>query len=754
MDTRELVRDLGGVEPSGGGGTGGTPGLSDALHQEEKRLDTWRVLLGETVVHFAKALRARSFGPGREQEDLDRMLASAAQLVKMPGADGRMLVRYRGRRVSGGEDSRLQDYVALTAGLDLDLRVAQGVMARKGPRAVEIEKDLQTAFGIFAEHQIQTIYIHFSGPLTDRSGETRKHLATALDVLTAAAPAAEGQSPPPQPGVILIRGDKGQPELNFSILATINGLKPDVTKSLIHKIISAMRKAGVGDPLEQFICPYEAVFAFRNLREKLQRPRVEINNLRWLVTARLDEPVSRQRVKLFRAVSQAFHDSPRDAARFMDSLFAPDYGRVTAVQLVSRLGLFTDFLRRLSAPLAETDEELVDMSMSAESTIMEVLGNVENNLDRVRDQVFDSLALTGEEISASQEDGSVERALLDGRLYDLVAFFQHRSATKQKMKSMLRQATDFDLKDYQTIARDFSITVKNAQELVALFKTCFDETGKFLRKDFERNIPAFSRHEKKVFEFLWYYLKEIMDRHDRIAFLNALQLLIDQMKLPRKALTVLLDDFRGDPETVTFSDRNALMLSNLLLRKYNKELHNDIEITPEEVLKVKEGLNPEAVEFLARLIEEEKDSFFGKIRTIHREVKRSLGPETEGVMPLRYILTLEREVYILLALAGGATARAVIRSAIKEYGNPDAEIYHLEKSGDNVATLFQILQVAIRGLGRVGEISDLVMLDEIRGAEAAFLFIRKDSRTRDLLRRAMRYVEGSKTDITQKRWTR
>ena len=82
-------------------------------------------------------------------------------------------------------------------------------------------------------------------------------------------------------------------------------------------------------------------------------------------------------------------------------------------------------------------------------------------------------------------------------------------------------------------------------------------------------------------------------------FLNALQMLIAKIHQPKRAIKVLIADFCADPGVIEFADRNALMLANLLIRKYNKELNLDIELTPEEVLLVKEGLDREVVTYAA-----------------------------------------------------------------------------------------------------------------------------------------------------------
>lgn len=52
------------------------------------------------------------------------------------------------------------------------------------------------------------------------------------------------------------------------------------------------------------------------------------------------------------------------------------------------------------------------------------------------------------------------------------------------------------------------------------------------------------------------------------------------------------EDFRRKPSLGALTGRNALILANVLLRKYNKKLRNDMALTPEEELPVRDGRRP------------------------------------------------------------------------------------------------------------------------------------------------------------------
>jgi hypothetical protein len=225
------------------------------------------------------------------------------------------------------------------------------------------------------------------------------------------------------------------------------------------------------------------------------------------------------------------------------------------------------------------------------------------------------------------------------------------------------------------------------------------------------------------------------------------------LRQPLKAITILFDDFLKEPEVISFSDRNSIMLSNLLLRKYNKELKIDIEITPEEVLLVREGLSKEVVEFADDYIKSNRGKFIDKIRNIHRNLVSALdlSQEEEEKMPIRYLFSLEREIYIFLSLVGGATAVSVIKSALKEYGNPDSDIYRLPASRKNITIILQLLKVLIRGMGRNGIANDIPLIEEVKSKEQQFLSFAKSNVFVENIGRIMEWADKVKKDMRQRK---
>jgi len=328
------------------------------------------------------------------------------------------------------------------------------------------------------------------------------------------------------------------------------------------------------------------------------------------------------------------------------------------------------------------------------------------------------------------------------------------SKTRFKMhKTRLIQPSpekDFTVPDFESLVDDFGISRHDAKEILQLFQSCFDRQGSFLRTAFEKNVPQFARLEKKVFEILWQFLKQTPQRSNRLPFLNSLQLLVAETKKPIQAIKVLLADFTRNPQGVYYPDRNAVMLLNQLLRAYNKEAVMDIENTPEEVLLVKAGLEASVVNYVAWKVDGGQKMFPNKIAAIRKSLVEAMEPDVSEaqLLPIRFLLALEREVHIFLALIGGRIALEVMRDALKVYGNPSSRIYHLRESPLLRETLLLHLAAVIRGLGRVGHPSDVFLLDEIKMRPNPFANSLPDRRYQILSKHVMGLIDESRAAIS------
>ena len=119
-------------------------------------------------------------------------------------------------------------------------------------------------------------------------------------------------------------------------------------------------------------------------------------------------------------------------------------------------------------------------------------------------------------------------------------------------------------------------------------------------------------------------------------------------------------------------------------------------------------------------------------------------------MPLRFLLSLERESHIFLSLVGGSTACSVIRNAVKLYGDPASQIYLMMGSKQHVVALLHHLTVAIRGLGRVGASQDLGLLEDIKAKKWELIRLGDTPQHNALVERIMAWIDVSRENINQK----
>jgi hypothetical protein len=356
-----------------------------------------------------------------------------------------------------------------------------------------------------------------------------------------------------------------------------------------------------------------------------------------------------------------------------------------------------------------------------------VLGNLHERLDQVKDHVIDEVEVREETESTRKTDKPAASDVVDSRIYQMVDFFKKRSATRKKMVGMVHASVEFSQQNYEVLAKDFGITANQAKGLIKILKACFDRNGRFLKKRFVASIDLFKKVEQKVFAFLWHHMKDAILPEDRVSFLNSLQTLTAQMKLPKRAFKVLLEDLCSEPANVQFSDNKAVMLANLIVHRPDKSLA-DYEITPEDIILNRNNLDPVVVQYAAWRIDKDREQFFEKVQTVHSKLAEALtlGKTREKQIPAPVVLNLERELYIFLSMVQCETGTAILRSAVHEYGNPKSAMYHHKQSGDMIGGILQNLRVALRGIGTVGSMQDIGMLKGVKEHNEDFQRLKND----------------------------
>ncbi|MDG4475046.1 hypothetical protein [Thiovibrio frasassiensis] len=700
--------------------------LLELLGAEEQWLDRNRLFLIEICWLLADILhKSRQTDPGQSGDQEKALWTAIKQLSGCPQFDGTISIRYRGSGFPGQDAVQEQcDYEVSSGNLLLDLQVA-GSMAKRmaGRPGSALPGQLLAAFKGFSALGINHLHL-------DSKVGSEEDKASLLDSLRALSRYYR-EVDQPENSAAIVRDEYNLANPNLTLLATINGVKPAAVQKLVAEIAPMLFGPEAKEALASFPTVFNAIFAFPKLKAQLKKPALEVNNIQRLMPGQSGARDNRGQAMLSRMAIASYGESPQQVAEVLASVSSGGYQNIYMGTLQKRLTLASDFLNKSkNSPQPGKIQE-------------EALHNIEAGLEMVPDALYESLDIFGSRDESASETAPLPRHdwALHQEIFSLLSFFKRRSVIKQKMRDMVRGQVRFEPQDYAVIARNFRISDSQAAHLVQLLNSCFDDHGRFRRSAFEKNIPQFVQYETKVFEFLWHYLKELVSRDDRVSFLNAMQHLIAKLANPAEALKILLSDIFNQAHRIGFSDRNGLLLANILIRTYNQELGNHIELTPEEVLQVKMGLNQEMVAQALAFFAEEQEHLFRKLRTIHEELQKTVRRESgEAGIPLHYLITLERELIIFLALIGGPASHKILHGVVKEYGNPEAGIYVALPGPEEGKGFLQLLQVAVRGLKRFSEREDLLLFTVLADREPRFLALWDNESHRALVKRVMEWV--------------
>jgi len=709
----ELYAQLGGVEVRKLKklDISGTDRLEQGLREEQRRYDALRAQIVNMVYQISRCLEVRSKS---NKKDLEKILWVKLKhifddLSKNPEAGDKTLIRYKGA-FGGNQVNDKTDYEIVSGDIAFDADVVHASYKEQGSDPSKILEKLNRGFETFWNHSINNFLLKIP-----QSSQEFKRLLVSLQFADRYFVAIEKNSP-----ITITMGGKSLsfspihnendvPDLNLTLLTMLNGLKPRDMQAMVHKVDSLMRSTESSAKKYCYTSIYDAILNIKRFRSKLKPSPIEVNNIKWLMVNDEQAPVSDQMANVARLVMDSSGGSSTKTARVLKSVYGEDYEKIDSQQIAERLHLTSGLL------------ETIETKSKDDEIKTEVLSNMEDRLSKVKEEVYENLQIDGNEIKAYTPGKGTYTEKVHTKIGNIVAFQKHRSETKKKMTQMVHRAIQFDVQDYETLAKDFKVSVDQAKALLKMLKSCFDSQGKFSKSTFARIIPELERYERRIFDFLWHNLKESLHQNDRTAFLDSLQLLVDRLKQPKNSLSVLLEDLYQNSSVIRFADRKAFMLGNRLVRSYSQEIVS-YNITPEDVLLTIAEVDPKIARYAAWKIDKNQDKFFGKTGTIHRRLLEILNSEEDqkGLMDVQELLALERESFIFMALVGGNTSRSILLSALKEYGHPESDLYQLSKSQAHMADILQLLKVVIRGVGLVGDSNEIALIKGIRGRLEVF----------------------------------
>ena len=373
---------------------------------------------------------------------------------------------------------------------------------------------------------------------------------------------------------------------------------------------------------------------------------------------------------------------------------------------------------------------------------------------KVDGQALDAVTVRRDAVQVDIDDKSTMIGAVNGEFLTILSLGKESRETERQLMAIDRLVKRRNDENLQAVSHAFKIPIHDTEKITLLIQKLFDGQGNFIRKTFEPMLDELALHGNHAFELLWCYFKALKGRANRVSFLNALQHLISRIKRPKHALRFLLADFCRHPDRVEPSDRNAIMLANILLRTYNKELDVDIEMTPEEVLNVRNGLDRNIVHYAQFRIDSVEYRFSTKVRTIHEKMVALLNAATPGKQTpsVRHLLFLEREILIFLSLLSGKTAHLILVSALNEYGDPKAGIYRHLRAATYLPVFLQHLKIIVRGVGRVGTRDDVALLRQISENGFQLSELSGSPENQRSVVRTMKWIENVIRSITTVNW--
>ena len=267
----KLLQELGDSQQNDSG-----PGQPTAA---ENYLDRWRMLLVEMVYLLNGCFRDVQYWEGiKTEKDTFRQFGGILlQLARLPGHDGVIRIGHRG--AAQGKLSEKADYLVRFGDITIDTAIVSAVIKRLGIRMKHLEGRLQKSFDTLAAEGIDSILLR----MPEDTPEAMDCLRGALRVLSCYRTAAEKNTPitysrdgnPMQ--ITAVRDDQGLPDPNLTMLAAVNDLSAGAMQDMVRKVSAFMQRPENARLRRQFPNIYQTFFAIKGLRDKLQRPPIEVN---------------------------------------------------------------------------------------------------------------------------------------------------------------------------------------------------------------------------------------------------------------------------------------------------------------------------------------------------------------------------------------------------------------------------------------------------------------------------------------------
>ncbi len=773
---------------------------SDNIHDKQEDQENRQILLVEFAYLLNAFLRDAYYWEGVKtgKKNFKDFISILKDLDQMSENANKVFIKFRG--LHGTKVPGHVDYLIEYGKVTLDIACVASLIKRLGIRYKHLEGRLRKAFEAFSAYGLSSLVIVIPDDSDTAKNNLKISIAIFSQFNKAIendTPIVFNNDDGDQISINPICDENNQPDFNLTLGAAINGLSTEAMNEFVQKVAIVQNQSGEQDAANRHYSVYQTFLNIGKLGQKLEKPLLEINfnipaaqddgrvghakaiesntsqlgsnsggsavgrpsedesfltgaadsgvensaqlesepevsqdefNAEMKVAKKLQTPtLNPELLKAFvtKMAKIRFKGSPKDAIKAVHSIYGNDYDQVDIQNLSERIRYINDLLAIL-----EKNPKAFKVMQGLTERLNTVMAQMPND-------VLDDVVVDNGELKLWSNDKGSLNTKVNKNILEIIETVKKRSIIRKKNIKILNIDKELSDADYETLADEFNISSEEAQKIVHLFKSCLNKQGYFVRLQFEKRVSEFAQHGKAIFSVLWQFLKDFGKEKNCFSFLNVLQVLIEELQQPIDAIKILLANYCLEPKNPTFDDRMAIMLCSQFIRTYNKERHLDIELTPDEVLRVQNGLNRRVIEYARWKINGEKKAFLQKAIAIREQLQECLNSDQNDNVSLniRSLLALEREIYIFLSLVGGQTSYTILRDALGTYGDPKSPLYQERESHLYATALIQHLTIVIRSFSRLGKTEDIALLEDVKTWQEEFLNSKRYSQKDDALAR-------------------
>ena len=369
---QKLFEELGGIEKRKQYKAGAAPDrLAESLQEEQRRLDNHRVLLIETV-HLLSSyfLDARFLKAEDTEKDLFKLFAqNLAKLTEIPEKSRTVLVRLRGFPSDPGTAENV-DYEILCGNITVDSDIIPGIIKRLGFRVSHLSDQAQRAFGVMLDQGLYNIYLEMPGRIPAKLQQLR----SSLQIISRFGEAIKAGKPivfdrqGKQAHLPVVLDEKNKPDPNLTLIAGLNGLKPEAMQALVKKMDAWMQQRTGKRSGNHYTSIFNAIYGVKSLSQKLIKPPIEVNSVKWLMVDKEQEVFSKEKAEVAKLVMENYGQSPQETARVLKSVYGNDFDRINSQHLGQRLHLSSNLLTKIG----EKPQNRFACSKSRKSRILKI----------------------------------------------------------------------------------------------------------------------------------------------------------------------------------------------------------------------------------------------------------------------------------------------------------------------------------------------------------------------------------------------